>query len=368
MRVLFIKPDNPDVFKHGPQGSIVYPPLGLEYLAASISDIADIRILDNRTKEINLKVIDKTIEAFQPEFVGISVNYSSQINITRKIARIAKKHGSQTIVGGWHPTLAPNETLEFESIDIVVRGEGEITIRELIQNRSPIGISGLSYKQNGKLIQNPDRELMDLKTIHAPNRQFRTAAANASYSFFGFPVDSIETGRGCPFSCNFCAIHHFYRKTYRRRATQDIIKELQSKEIKKRSSFVFIVDDNFVVDRKSVVELCDAIIKTGIRKYFITQARVDTVVQYPEVFEKMVDAGFFYLFLGLESFSDHTLQTLNKQIKFKQIKSAIKILHDLGYIIQGNIILGANIEDTKQDLESTIEIARSLYIDIPCRT
>jgi radical SAM superfamily enzyme YgiQ (UPF0313 family) len=365
VRVLLIKPDNPNIYKHGPQASVVYPPLGLEYLAAYISDIADVRIIDNRIKGINLQVMKQMIEEFQPDFVGISLNYSSQISIARTIARIVKNYGSQTILGGWHPTLAPNETLEFKSIDIVVRGEGEITLRELLQKGSPIGIAGLSYKHNGTLIHNPDRELLDLKTIHAPTRQFRTAAANTTYTFFGFPVDSIETGRGCPFSCNFCAIHHFYRKTYRRRSTKDIIKELQSKEIEKRSNFIFIVDDNFVVNRKSVVELCDAIIKTGVRKYFITQARVDTIVKYPEVFEKMAEAGFFYLFLGIESFSDRTLETLNKQTKYSQIKSAIKILHDLGYIVHGNIILGANIDDTRKDLESTINIARSLDIDIP---
>ncbi len=365
MRVLLIKPDNPNVYKHGPQASIVYPPLGLEYLAAYISDIADVRIIDNRIKEINLGHIEEIIKEFQPDFVGVSLNYSSQISKAQTIARIAKKYDSKTIIGGWHPTLAPNETLEFKSIDILVRGEGEITLRELIQKGSPIGIPGLSYKQNGALIHNPDRELIDLTTIHIPNRQFRTPAANTLYNFFGFPVDSIETGRGCPFSCNFCAIHHFYRKTYRRRTTRDIIKELKSKEVDKRSNFIFVVDDNFVVNKKLVVELCDAIIKTGIRKYFITQVRVDTIVKNPEVFEKMAEAGFFYLFLGIESFSNHTLTSLNKQTKYSQIKSAIKILHDLGYIIHGNIILGANIDDTKRDLESTIKIAGSLNIDIP---
>jgi radical SAM superfamily enzyme YgiQ (UPF0313 family) len=158
VRVLLIKPDNPNIYKHGPQASVVYPPLGLEYLAAYISDIADVRIIDNRIKGINLQVMKQMIEEFQPDFVGISLNYSSQISIARTIARIVKNYGSQTILGGWHPTLAPNETLEFKSIDIVVRGEGEITLRELLQKGSPIGIAGLSYKHNGTLIHNPDRE------------------------------------------------------------------------------------------------------------------------------------------------------------------------------------------------------------------
>jgi radical SAM superfamily enzyme YgiQ (UPF0313 family) len=113
------------------------------------------------------------------------------------------------------------------------------------------------------------------------------------------------------------------------------------------------------------MELCEAIIKSGINKYFMAQARVDMIVNHPEIFEKMAEAGFIYLFLGLESYSNHTLKKLNKRIKFEQIKSALRILHDFGYIIQGNIILGANLEDTKQDLESAIEITKKLDIDIP---
>jgi radical SAM superfamily enzyme YgiQ (UPF0313 family) len=110
--------------------------------------------------------------------------------------------------------------------------------------------------------------------------------------------------------------------------------------------------------------LCDAIIQSGIKMFFRTQVRVDAVVNHPEVFKKMADAGFLFLFLGFESFSDRALKKLNKQLTFKQIKSAIKILYDLGYVIQGNVILGADLDDSKEDLESTIEIAKSLDIDM----
>ncbi len=350
---------------YGPQASILFPPLGLEYIAAYIKDIVDVRILDNRLKTVNLKVIEKKIEQFQPDYVGISCNHSPQIYSVRRIASIAKKYGSRTVVGGWHPTLVPEETLESHSVDIIVRGEGEITFRELIQNNSPIGISGLSYKQNGKQIHNPDRELMNLKQIRSPLHHLRSATALANYNFFGLSVDCLETSRGCPYSCNFCSIHYFYKNTYRKRKIQDVIKELHSIEINNRVSIIYFIDDNFVGNRKFVIELCDAIIQNGINKYFMAQVRVDTIVNHPEILKKMADAGFIYLFLGLESFSDRTLERLNKRITFKQIKSALRILHDLGYIIQGSIILGANIEDTKQDLETTIKIAKTLDIDLP---
>ena len=94
-------------------------------------DIADVRIIDNRLYSVSLKVIDKTIEQFQPDYVGISCNYSSQIYIAGRIASIAKIHGSLTVLGGWHPTLAPVETLNLNSVDIVIRVEGENTFREL---------------------------------------------------------------------------------------------------------------------------------------------------------------------------------------------------------------------------------------------
>jgi len=365
LRVLLINPNYPNVFTYGPQASILFPPLGLEYIAAYINDIAEVRLLDNRLKTGSLKIIEKTLEQFQPDYTGISCNFTCQINIARRIANIAKKWGSRTILGGWHPTLVPDETLGYESVDIIIRGEGEITFRELIQNNSPIGIPGLSYKLNGKQVHNPNRELMDLKHIRQPNRCLRTITAKKTYNFFGFSVDCIETSRGCPFSCNFCCIHHFYRKSYRKRKFNHVVNELHSDEVRKRASHIFIVDDNFVVDQKFVSELCNAIIQTGINKYFMAQARVDMIAHHPEIFKKMADAGFIYLFLGLESFSDRTLKKLNKRIKFREIKSALKILHDYGFIIQGNIILGADLEDTKKDLESMIDITKVLDVDFP---
>jgi len=342
----------------------IFPPLGLEYIAAYIEDLVEVRIIDNRLKTMNLEVVEKVIKGFHPDYVGISCIFSFQAYISCKIAEIAKSHGSQTVIGGWHPTLVPDEMLAPSSVDIIVRGEGEITFRELIQKNSPVGIAGLSYKANGKQIHNPDRDLLDLKQIRQPVRHYRSAAAKSAYTFFGFPLESIEISRGCPYSCTFCCIHKFYRNRYRNREILDVINELQSREIKDRASIVFIVDDNFVVDPKYVIALCDEIIQSGIKMFFRTQVRVDTVVNYPEVFKKMADAGFLFLFLGFESFSDRALKQLNKQLTFKQIKSAIKILYDLGYVIQGNVILGADLNDSKEDLETTIKIAKSLDIDM----
>ncbi|MHA1310601.1 MAG: B12-binding domain-containing radical SAM protein [Candidatus Helarchaeota archaeon] len=342
---------------------IIFPPLGLEYLAANIGDLAEIKIFDNRFPEYNLKNLKKEFENFHPDIVGISVNFSNQIYHANAIAKIAKDFGAKVLMGGWHATAVPEDTLSFPWTDLVIRGEGESALRNLIIKGSPSDIKGISYKKNGKIIHNPDQELLDLNSSNPPARNYRPKFAKKYYNFFGVPVDSMETSRGCPYRCKFCNIHNFYHHKYRTRSIRQIIQDLN--QINESVKLVYIIDDNFTAYRSHVIEVCNAIIKRNIKKAFMSTSRLDQVVKYPEIYELMAKAGFIFTFVGIESFSNKTLKRLNKQLELKQIRKGIKILHDLGFIIEGNIILGANYNDTKKDLESTLEIAKSLDIDIP---
>ncbi|TFF85557.1 MAG: radical SAM protein, partial [Promethearchaeota archaeon] len=342
-------------------GILKFPPLGLEYLAASIRDIADIKIFDNRFPEFNLDYLKKEFDNFKPDYVGISVNFSNQIFHANAIARIARDSGAKVIMGGWHPSTVPDESLSYS--DYVIRGEGELVFRELIKKGSPVGINGISYKDNDTIIHNPDQELIDLDQVSPPARDLRPKISEKYYSFFGVSVDSMETSRGCPFRCKFCSIHNFYHHKYRTRSIKRIIEDL--KQIKDYTKLVYIIDDNFTANKNHVNKVCKAIIGNNIKKTYMSTSRLDQVVKYPEMYELMAKAGFIFSFVGIESFSNKTLKSLNKQLKLKQIKQGIKILHDLGFIIQGNIMIGADFNDKKEDIESTLEIAKSLDIDIP---
>ncbi|MHA1309708.1 MAG: B12-binding domain-containing radical SAM protein [Candidatus Helarchaeota archaeon] len=360
-RVLLIQPDYPKDYSFGPKNAILFPALGLECIAANILDLADVRIFDYRILRKNDLINE--LNDFKPNYVGISCNFSTQIYHVYALANLAKSYGAKTVIGGWHPTLVPDETISFPGVDIIIRGEGELTFRELIAKNSPIGVKGLSYKINGKITHNPSRELSNLNSIAPPARYLRPLRLRKSYNFFGLPADLMETSRGCPFNCKFCSIHVFYQKKYRVKKIKNIIKEMN--EIREFSQFLYIIDDNFMVYNEHVKNLCDAIIKSKLNMFFMTTARIDMVNKYPETFEKMAKAGFIFLFLGIESFSNRALKSLNKQIKFDEIKRGIKILHDLGFIIQGNVILGADFNDTIKDIESTIEYTKLLDIDLP---
>ncbi len=361
MKVILIQPDYPLEHKYNPKNAMLLPPLGLESIAAHVQDLAETRILDNRLHGISW--ISREVERFQPDFVGISCCFSMGIARVMEIARMAKRHGGVTVLGGWHPTLLVDEVLASPDVDIVVRSEGEQTFRELIQRGIPTGVVGLSYKQDGRVIHNPDRPLADMNRQKLPARDLLTNGTRHAYGIFGYPMDVMEASRGCPYKCTFCAIHNFYRHTYRHRSISHIMQELR--QVRKTCRTVYFIDDNFIADTRHVSRLCDAIIRERLNMLLLTTTRADTVVKHPELFKKMADAGFILVFVGLENFSNKSLAKLNKQLSFQQITSAIRILHDLGFIIQGNVILGSDFADTEADLERTIKISKVLDVDVP---
>ena len=120
-----------------------FPPLALEYIAAYVEDIADVIILDSKARNLSLKQVKKEILNFKPDVVGLTVPVTSAINDVLLYAKIARECGAVTVLGGWHPTLAVEQTLSSPWVDIVVRGEGEFTFRELIETESPENVRSM---------------------------------------------------------------------------------------------------------------------------------------------------------------------------------------------------------------------------------
>ena len=146
-------------------------PLGLEYIAAFIEEaVDDIQIID---MELECKPLQSFIDLYQPDLIGITMcatDHSKGLHL----ARIAKRNGIATVLGGYHPSSVPNFLLACQEVDMVVRGEGELTMLELVQKGSPQDVLGVSYKKDGIPIHNADRPLIeDLDILPFPARQLR---------------------------------------------------------------------------------------------------------------------------------------------------------------------------------------------------
>ncbi len=349
-----------------------FPPLALEYIAAYVEDLVEVAILDSKAEDLNFRDVYEEIKAFDPDMVGLTVPVTSAINLVLTYAKIAKKLGITTIIGGWHPTLAVEQTLSSPWIDILVRGEGELTFRELIKKGTPEGVAGLSYKEDGKMIHNEDRPFIeDLDTLRMPARHL---VIDYDYKVFNLNCAAVETSRGCPQGCKFCSTHVVYKRSWRPRSVGNIINELELISKIKKIEDVFLVDDNILVNMKRMKRLCIEIIKAKnegrIRHnlYFFFQGRLDSMARHPDITKLMGEAGFWLVLVGVEATDDVRLKEVNKGCKMDQIKKGIKVLHESNIVCMGNVIIGTNLSDSVEDCLRTITNTLKLGLDLPSFT
>ena len=148
---------NPNITTKTITDKFTIPALGLESIAASIKDLVQVKIIDGKVSSLSLQEIIEEINEFTPDIVGISCCFTIGIEFALRIAEESKKMGYITILGGWHPSFEYSEILKNSFVDIIVRGEGELTFRELVKNKKLEEVKGISYKINGTVMNNPDR-------------------------------------------------------------------------------------------------------------------------------------------------------------------------------------------------------------------
>jgi len=347
-----------------------FPPINLTYIAAYLTDLdVEVEILDTKVRNLSNSQIKKEIKKFASDIVGISVFVTAALKSSINVAKIVKEVNPNCFVifGGRHPTFEPDSTINVKEVDILVRGEGEITFREFIIKGTPEGVNGISYKSNGKVIHNPDRQLIeDFKNIRYPAREL---TKNYKYKIFSERLETVETSRGCPFRCTFCATHTFNNQLWRPRPIEKIITELKIISQNRKIEEIFFVDDNLTANTKRIENLCDRIIECKQKKEmndfkFFAQIRVDSIVKAPQMIKKMADAGFWIVFIGIESVNEDSLKDTKKGFEFKKVTEALKILHANNLIVMGNLIIGIDLNETEEEIVKEIKFMKTVDIDL----
>jgi anaerobic magnesium-protoporphyrin IX monomethyl ester cyclase len=334
----------------------LFPPLGLEYIATAVKDLVEkITIIDMRYEREPVSNFFHNVDV-----IGISVNWPRQTEIALSLFDQIPKEAT-VIVGGIRATEIVQELLETNPrIDIIVRGDGEETARDIFSEKPLSEIDGISYHQSGKVVHNPPRKLPK-KIEFYPDRSLRRYKYQHRTPFgFSFGIDTIMSSRGCPFRCEFCS--HRLNALGETRGWSYNSAELVVEEIKSiRANAIIISDDNFAVNMKRVEKICDLLIAQNIKKLFLLEARVD-IANYPDILKKMWKAGFRAIAYGIESAQDKTLQRIGKGFTVQQIKEAFKVLRNYKMISHGFFIVGYIGEDEKDMLEIP-SFAHSLELD-----
>ncbi|UCC18759.1 MAG: radical SAM protein [Promethearchaeota archaeon] len=358
MKILLIYP--PFQVGKGMGKVMLSPPLSLLTLAGAVSDLGhEIEILDMNV-DYNYDIDKLTLKIKQFDLVGITC-MTNTFKTVLNICKIAKKCNIPTILGGFHPTLVPNIIEDFKCIDMICRGEGEVTFRELLKGKPKNQILGLSFRENGAVIHNPDRPFKNnLNRLPFPKNDL---VDPKPYHYIWVPAWVCETSRGCPFNCNFCCVTQFHKGKYRTKSPNRVIRELL--QLPNTTKLVFFTDDNFSLQKKRIIRICELLEKTKLSKrlMFVCQSRVDDIANNPDMVQAMSKAGFICFFLGFESFKQISLNNMQKQYNLDKVRKCIKICHKNGIMVFGSFIIG-NIGETVEDTWKTFKLMKDLEIDM----
>lgn len=361
MKILLINPPRSvenGILKHAPLEALPYihkklvgPPLGLLTIAAVVKDF-DVSVFDMKgeydlnpqtppLRELTLNILNR----YQPDVVGVTF-IASEFDFGMEIFREVKKFDSRitTVAGGLHATLCPGHFTD-PAIDLVCPGQSAYQFREIIiakeSNRRFEEICGILINQkNGTLKESAGKP----KTLDPagedfiePDRSFlRPWLDTYKMGDSPHPVTYLYSSLGCPYKCTFCSIWPQFKGRFFQRKIESIISELKSTD---DYSVVRFADANTIVNVDFIHELFDVIEEEKIKKNYVMDIRVDTVVKYPDLIEKLARNGLKVVICGFESFRDEELKKYKKQSSATLIHQAVEIFHRNRIKVRGNYVV-----------------------------
>lgn len=297
------------------------PPLGAPLCLLSLASPL-------REAGFNVVVVDATIVPGYKERIHREVQDALCLGIsmlTGPMIRGAIEIAAQTklqlpelpiVFGGWHPTLLPDETLREPFVDIVVRGQGEITLLEVVEalaaKRSLEGIHGISWKSNGIRKQNLDRRVQPLDALPAP--AFDLIDFDAYEKAGGGRTLAYATSVGCPYACNYCTDMVVYKRRFNSLPAERVVAELTDLVTRYRIEEVALLDSNFPVDLPRALAIARGIRDSGVKFRWTFQASTDFLCRMSDDDVRLLaESGVSHMGFGTESTSGAVLKLMNKR-------------------------------------------------------
>jgi radical SAM superfamily enzyme YgiQ (UPF0313 family) len=269
-----------------------------------------------------------------------------------KLAKTAKKNGAVTVVGGYHPTAVPDAMLSHPQIDVVVRGEGEETFRELVEQGNPENILGCSYRKNGKIFHNEDRpRIADLDTLPFPARHLRQYPYKSADR--KTDCDVLMMSRGCHGLCSFCCEPSMSSGCSRCRSPENVMQEIleMAKFHENKPVSVMFADPNFIGNARQVERLCDLLMEHDLNIEFGALVRADMMANNPRIVQKMCQAGIVKFEMGIESPNSKDLQSTKKGVATKFHKQAVQNIRENGGRAGGTFVIGLP-DQTEEEIKT----------------
>ncbi len=336
-------------------------PLSLLCLASPLLQAGyDVKLVDNLISPDYEKTILREIE--NALCLGISVLTGPHIGAAIRVSRAVKKlrPNLPIVFGGWHASLATEQTLREPFVDAIVRGQGELTLLELTQriaaNPDWHGIRGLSFKDHeGKIVHEPDRPVANINDLPAPAYHLADPGIYAAVS--GVRQLAYTSSVGCPYQCNYCTDQVFYKRRFNAYRVERVVSELADLVPRYDIAHVPFFDSNFLVDRKRAVAIAKGIIESGVKFRWDFQTSTDFLaLMSEEDVCALAESGVSHIGFGTESASQEVLALMNKRFQHvDQMVETARKTNLAGINVVFNIIL-AYPGETEADRQQTFRI------------
>jgi radical SAM superfamily enzyme YgiQ (UPF0313 family) len=356
MKLLLIRP-RPEKDTIGLQHVMIVEPLELEILGATIRKNDSAVIVD---MIIEKGTIEHFLSVHKPDVLCIT-GYITNVGTIKKMCEAAKIFNRQiiTVVGGVHCEVCPDD-FNYPAIDYRVVRNAVTVFPKILDhieygNELPAGVL-----KSGQNLGKENLPLIDFNYVH-PNRSLTSKYRDQYFYIFHDKVALIKATFGCPFKCNFCFCRKITEEQYWQRDIKDVIREL--KTINEEE--IYIVDDDFLADRKYVEDFLNQLKKRNIKKKYLIYGRADFIVNNPELIARFRDNGLKTVIVGFESFFEEELELFAKNIDVDTNYKAMEILNKLEVDCYATVILSPDWDKEQfRALEIILKKLKIHYVNL----
>ena len=342
----------------------VWLPLHYVYLAGHARAAgAEVRIYDAMSLFHTHEQIARELEAWRPDIVGLTAITAMEPD-AREVCRAAKRVDPRTVtvMGNVHPTFCWQELLEEEpAVDVIVRGEGEETLAELVRavaaGDSFEGIRGLARREGGRPVANPPRPFVrDLDAlvpawdlIEWERYHYRPQPAGK--------LAIVSSSRGCGQACSFCSQQKFWERKWRARSPERFVEELEALRDRYGVRVAMLSDETPTVDQPRWERMLDLLVERQVGVELLLETRVDDILRDEALLPRYREAGVSHIYVGVESTDQATLDLYQKNVQVEQSRRAIELINAHGMVSETSFVLGTPGE-TPESIARTLELAK----------
>ncbi len=370
-RVLLINPPQEHILPAGIEDDFIdiigfYPPLGLMYIATVLKQNGfDVRIIDSVPMGIDYHQLKQQISDYQPFIVGIATFTMSMVDVLLT-AKLVKEVDNKinVVLGGHHVLLYPQESIKYDNVDFILKGEADYTFLELVkklQNNADfdelLSIDGIGFFRNDKVYLNPKTAMIqNLDELPIIDRSLLPMDLYKSIVGRNKMVATVMSSRGCPYKCTFC---YTPSKIYRSRSTENMIEEIKYL-IDLGYKEIFFFDDLFALKPQKVIDFARALRRENINIDWSFRGRINTVTK--EMIDEVAKSGIHRIQFGIESGVDKTLRRIKKGITTERVREVIKWCREAKITTIGNFMIGLP-DETEADIEQTLKFSRQIGLN-----